>query len=69
MAVKRMTIALEKKKETPGTIQYAEVPDEGGKYADGLFDAPAVGTQYVKKYAAARLGNPARIIITIEAAE
>jgi hypothetical protein len=68
MAAKKLTIKLAREKTTPGTVRYAEVADEEtGKYAEGLFDGPAVGTQYVKKYAATALGDPKVITITIEA--
>jgi hypothetical protein len=67
MTAKKLTVKLVRDKETPGTIRYAEVPDEEtGKYAGGVFDAPAVGTQYVKKHAARALGDPKVITITIE---
>jgi hypothetical protein len=68
MTAKKLTIKLAQDKVTAGTIRYTEVADdETGKYADGLFDGPAVGTQYVKKYAAKALGDPKVITITIEA--
>jgi hypothetical protein len=67
VAVTQLVMEFEQDKETPGTIRYAEVADGDGKYASGLFDGPAIGTQYVKKYAAAKLGNPKKIIVTITA--
>lgn len=64
----KLVLEFAYEKETPGTFKYAEADDpETGKYAGGLFDGPGVGTQYVKKYAAAALGNPKRIRVTIEA--
>ena len=68
MNVKQLVIALEKKKDTAGTVVYAEVPDEDGKYA-GLFEMPSIKTQYIQKFAAARMGNPKKIRITIEAVD
>jgi hypothetical protein len=68
MTAKKLTVKLVRDKETPGTIRYTEVPDEEtGKYADGMFDGPAVVTQYVRKHAARALGDPKIITITIEA--
>ena len=56
MADKKFTIKFNKEKETKGTFVYTE---EG--------DTPKVGTLYLKKPAAAELGNPESITVTIQA--
>jgi len=47
------------KKETEGTIVYSEDQSSG--------EAPIIGTLYLKKYAAAKLGNPKTIEVTVTA--
>lgn len=61
----KLVVTFVKERETLNTVRYAEVPDSGGKYA-GLFDGPAVGVLYIKKYTATALGNPDELAITIE---
>lgn len=57
MADAKITIRFTKTKETKGTHVFTE---EG--------DTPSVGTLYLKKSAAATLGNPETLIVTIESA-
>jgi hypothetical protein len=67
MAARKLVLKLAREKETPGTVRYIEVPDEDGKFAEGMLNGPGVGTQYIKKYAAKALGDPKTITVTIEA--
>ncbi len=55
--VGHITCHFTRKKETPGTIVYGE---------DGDKEQHAVGSLYVKKAAAAELGNPVKLTVTIE---
>ncbi len=48
------------KKETEGTIVYSEDQSSG--------EAPIIGTLYLKKYAAAKIGNPKAITVTVDKA-
>jgi hypothetical protein len=53
-------VTMHQEKTTPGTIRYAEDhPDT---------EPPKSGTLYIKKHAAAQLGNPQKITVTVEAA-
>ena len=52
----KVTIKFKKEKETKGTFVYAEESD-----------TQKVGTLYLKKAAAAELGNPEALTVTIEA--
>jgi len=53
------TVEFVTDKETPGTIRYREVEVEG---------VPThVGTLYVKKAVAAKMGNPKRVLVQITA--
>jgi hypothetical protein len=61
----KLVVTFVKERTTANTIRYAEVPGPDGKYA-GLFDDPAIGVQYIKKFAAAALGNPQEFTLTIE---
>jgi hypothetical protein len=54
-----ITIELEKDRETKGTWRYAEVTD----------DDPVIGTLYVRKPAARRLGDPESLTVTITTAD
>jgi hypothetical protein len=51
-----VTLTFTKDKETKGTFRYAEDGDE-----------PVVGTVYVRKAAAEKLGNPEKITVSIQA--
>lgn len=53
---KTLEISFTKERETKGTFVYAE---------DETDDAPVVGTLYLKKHAAKKLGDPETITITI----
>ena len=53
-----ITVALQKDRETKGTWRYAEVTE----------DDPVIGTLYVRKPAARRLGDPESIPLTITTA-
>ncbi len=55
-----IVITLGQERDTKNTIRYAE--EEGDR-------GTVVGTLYIQKWAAAQLGKPAKIRITIEAAE
>ena len=57
MASKTVTAEFKREKETPGTVRYAEVVEEGGK--------KLVGVLYVQKPTADMLGNPASLLVTI----
>jgi hypothetical protein len=50
-----VTVELHKDRETKGTWRYAEVTEED----------PVIGTLYVRKPAAHRLGNPETLTVTI----
>ena len=50
-----VTVELQKDRETKGTWRYAEVTEND----------PVIGTLYVRKPAARRLGNPEAITLTI----
>ena len=52
-----LTVEFKREKETPGTVRYTEVIEEG---ADKL-----VGVLYVQKPTATKLGNPASLLVTI----
>lgn len=54
-----ITVALQKDRETKGTWRYAEVTE----------DDPVIGTLYVRKPAARRLGDPESITLTITTAD
>jgi len=56
MAEKKVTIKFSKEKETKGTFRYTEEGDD-----------PKVGSLYIKKPAAAELGNPESITVVITA--
>ena len=58
-----LSIEFTLEKETPGTIRYKETVDEASP-----FDGPVIGTLYVKKYAAAKLGNPEKLTVTLKVA-
>lgn len=58
---KELTINFIQERETKNTVRFAE--------EESLDGPPVVGTLYVQKYALRRLGNPAKITITISAAE
>ena len=53
-----IVITLAQERDTKNTIRYAEVEGDRGT---------AVGTLYLQKWAAAQLGRPATIRVTIEA--
>lgn len=54
----KLTVTLTRERETKNTVRYAEEEN-----TEGL--PPAIGTLYVQKYAARRLGSPERIRIVI----
>jgi hypothetical protein len=56
MATGKFTVKFTKEKETKGTFVYTE---EG--------DTPKIGTLYLKKAAAAEIGNPESITVTVTA--
>jgi hypothetical protein len=56
-AAKQMTVNFELERETKNTVRYAEQADD-----------PVVGTLYVKKSAAAKLGNPDKLAVTLKSA-
>lgn len=57
-----MKLLFERERDTKNTIRYAEVPQTE--------DEPVVvGTLYIQKFAARELGNPERVVVTIEARE
>jgi hypothetical protein len=62
--IRRLHMALElifeSEKDTPGTRKFAEVKPEDGS-------RPPVGSLYVTKDALAKIGNPQKIKVTIEA--
>lgn len=53
-----LSTALVKEKETKNTVRFQEVEGD---------DPPVIGTLYLQKYALRRIGNPARIVVTITA--
>jgi hypothetical protein len=53
-----ITVELQKDRETKGTWRYAEVTDDAGD--------PVIGTLYVRKPAAHRLGNPECLTVTTD---
>ena len=55
-----LIITLTQERDTKNTIRYAEV--EG-------YRGTALGTLYLQKWAAAQLGRPASIRVTIEAVQ
>jgi hypothetical protein len=55
-AAKQLTVNFELERETKNTVRYAEQGDN-----------PVVGTLYVKKSAAAKLGNPEKMAVTLKA--
>ena len=57
--MEKLELVFEQEKETKNTVRYQEVAD----------DEPVVGTLYVQKWAAKKLGNTTKIKLTIEAEE
>lgn len=57
----RLTVVLDREKETKNTVRFAEREN-----AEGL--PPVLGTVYVQKYAVRRLGDPSSIRVTVEKA-
>jgi hypothetical protein len=55
----KLTAVFTVEKETKNTIRYQEVVST---------EPPVVGTIYIQKYAANKLGNPSKITVTVEAA-
>ena len=55
-----LVITLTQERDTKNTIRYAEVEGDRGT---------ALGTLYLQKWAAAQLGRPASIRVTIEAGQ
>lgn len=51
-----ITVVLKKDRETKGTWRYAEVTED---------DNPVIGTLYVRKSGARRLGDPESLTVTL----
>lgn len=60
--MREVEVVLQREKETRNSYRYREAEDEEGM-------PPVLGQVYLAKYAARRLGNPARIRVAVRAEE
>lgn len=56
--LKKLTVQFKREKETPGTVRFAEVVQDG--------DDKLVGVLYIQKATAAKLGQPEALTVTLE---
>jgi len=59
-----LTISLTKDRETKGTWRYAE--DDPAAQGEGHPGYPVLSTLYVQRAAVAQMGNPERIVVTVD---
>lgn len=54
----KVTVSFKREKDTPNTVRYAEVVEDGAE--------KLIGVLYVQKPTATKLGNPETLTVTLE---